>query len=219
MLRRSLACVTLLAIPLHTAQAQWPLDLCGCAEQACPPEAEIVLEFSRTFTGSYRTGEPHDVWTVDPSGSGETLEEAGIRLRIRLVCTNFTPPRPVAGLAAEEIQLFSSALCSCAGIYASQPTDADGWTEFTGTVRGGGCTDRLMLFVDGVGTAYVPIRVNSADAVPASPCAVDASDLSALAARLGVASLYTICADTNEDGSIDASELSALADVLGARCP
>jgi hypothetical protein len=66
-----------------------------------------------------------------------------------------------------------------------------------------------------------PVRTNSPDHVPASPCHVDAGDISALASRLGNADRYSICFDYNETGppTINAGDLSFFAHVLGAACP
>jgi hypothetical protein len=47
---------------------------------------------------------------------------------------------------------------------------------------------------------------------------VDAGDLSALSARLGIPANYGICFDWNEDGAVDAADLSAFAAVLGVGC-
>ena len=189
-------------------------------DDGCGMSAEVILDFSRHFTGSYRTGEPYDVLTIHPDGSGDSLEDTGITLRVRPLCECGGPPRPIPGLAADQILLYSSDTCGCeiAVMQASQPTDAEGWTEFHGTMVGGGCSESLLLFVDGFGVEVIPIRINSPDALPASPCAVDAGDLSALAARLGIPARYSICSDFNEDGAVDAADLSTLAAVLGTAC-
>jgi len=190
----------------------------GCFWQ-CDVGADVELTFARWFTGTYRPGEPYDVVTIDPAGTGETLDDVGISLRLRLFCDCFgTDTGPVAGLAAEEIVLFNNQLVGGNFFTASTPTDSLGWTEFHGTMRGGGCAQDLMLLVDGCVVTRIPIKVNSPDAATASPCAVDAGDLSALAARLGIPANYSICFDWNEDGAVDAGDVSAFAAVLGTTC-
>jgi hypothetical protein len=59
------------------------------------------------------------------------------------------------------------------------------------------------------------LRINSPDAGVTSPCAVDLSDLSALAERMGYPSLYDFCFDYNDDGAIDAGDLALFASALG----
>jgi hypothetical protein len=83
------------------------------------PAAEVELSFERTFTGSYRPGEPHDVMTIDPAGTGDTFDSAGIHLRVRLYC-EFSG-QPVVG---ELAVLFSSSLVGNMQFYASMLTDS-----------------------------------------------------------------------------------------------
>ena len=81
---RSAACaVVLLAILPSTSIAG---DGCANCFWQSPILVEVELSFARTFTGSYRPGEPHDVLTINPAGTGDTLDDAGIRLRVRLTC-------------------------------------------------------------------------------------------------------------------------------------
>ena len=191
----------------------------GCTELCGVGANPVELSFARRFAGTYRPGEPYDVLTIDPSWTGETLEDVGISLRVRLFCDCFgIDTGPLAGLPAAEIVLYSSSLALGTVLTASMPTDSEGWTEFHGTMRGGGCAQSLTLFADGMPAATIPIKINSPDALPASPCAVDAGDLSALAARLGIPANYSICSDWNEDGAVDAADVSAFASVLGAAC-
>jgi len=214
----AVALAGLIASAAH-GQVMWPPDLCGNAGGivVCFPHAELDLRFARTFTGSYRTGEPLDILTITPSGSGETLEDVGITLRMRLYCDcGDGETSTLANLPADEIVLLAST--ACAWMHPSGPTDAAGWTEFHGTLRGGGCVQSLTLFVAGTGTATIPIKLNSPDTIFASPGAVDAGDLSALVARLGIPTNYSICSDFNEDGAVDAGDLSAFAAVLGSAC-
>jgi hypothetical protein len=190
----------------------------GQAPRVCPEDILSVTEcahVSLTFSHG-------DVLTVRPDGGGETLEEAGIRLRVRIYCgsvscepTGFRTP---AGIPAEEIVLFDNRLCFCRPMTAARPTDANGETEFTGTLAAGGCADDLTLWVDGVAVARVPIRINSPDAPGASPCAVDASDLSALGERMGRPDRYSICFDYDESGGVNAGDLSYFAAAMGPYC-
>jgi hypothetical protein len=218
-MRRVLGILTVLIIlAAFTNGHALPYSECNCGVvlNCCPELGRLDLGFSRTFEGTYHHGEPYDVLTIAPNGGLETWEQVGIRLRVRLVCS--CNGLPLEGIPAQEIVLFSSSGCWCpGGNLAAQDTDADGWTEFHGTVRGGGCGQTLTLFVDGIAITTLPIRFNSPDA--GMNCHVDASDLSTLAAALGQPDRYSICLDFNESGSIDASDLSYFANARGAQCP
>ncbi len=181
------------------------------------PVATVEVQFDRRFTGSYRHGEPNNVLTILPDGTGETLSQAGIHLRVRLWCSFMgTPQQPIQGMPADQMILWASGLCVGTPLQADHATDADGYTEFSGTMAGGGCASSLTMFVYGLAVSPpIPILVNSPDTGGATPCALDASDLSALAARLGVPSRYSICSDFDESGVIDASDLSFFAAALG----
>jgi hypothetical protein len=189
---------------------------CGGDVLQCSWEAKVELGFSRTFSGTYRHGEPYDVLTIDPAGRGETLEGLGISLGFRFTCS--CAGYPLEGIPADAIVLYSHELCLCVPWTAARPTDADGRTEFHGTIRGGGCATSLDLYVDGVYMATAPIKTNSPDTRAASPCFVDNSDLMALAARMGRPSRYGICFDYNEDGAVDSSDLAFFAAALGRAC-
>lgn len=43
-----------------------------------------VVNFGRTFTGTYMPGQPYDFVTVAPNGRGETLAATGIAVQITL---------------------------------------------------------------------------------------------------------------------------------------
>lgn len=183
-----------------------------CFWQALPG-AEVTLHCNR---------QPCTL-TVSPDGRGETLEEAGITLRLRLYCDYFGDDRgPMAGVPAEEILLWmlpSSPWCACAGKIAARATDENGYTEFSGTFLAGGCVENLDLFVDGVFSTTIPLRINSPDFGVSSPCYVDAADLANLTMRLGHPERYTFCADFDESGSVDDSDLAYFAAALGRACP
>jgi len=166
------------------------------------------------------------VLTVDPSTGGETLEQEGIRLRVRLMCNPNSDPAdrsnavPAAGIPAQEIVLYSPTLSTCVYYFTpAQGTDLEGWTEFTGTIRAGGCAERLTLYWAGIALGEVPLRINSPDSGAASPGAVDAGDLAALTEHFGDAARYSICFDYNEDGAIDAGDVARFAQSLGGACP
>ena len=186
--------------------------------------AEIDLTFDRTYTGNYRPGEPYDYITINPAGTGETFEDMGITLRIRLLCVSTGTPldqgQPIVGLPPDQIVLFSRSLCTCDWINPDRETDTDGWTEFSGTIAGGGCAEGLDLFVEGVFVDTIPVNINSTDVGITSPCHTDASDLVELAAKLGVPEEWSICFDYNESGppTIGASDLAFFASILGANC-
>ena len=61
-------------------------DSTAVADHDICVQAETVVSFDRVYTGSYRNGEPYDYLTIQPDGGGETLEEAGINIRVRLHC-------------------------------------------------------------------------------------------------------------------------------------
>ena len=196
-------------VPASVAQAAEPVTpppgiQCSYCETGIPL-GEFVLESSGPA-----------VLTVDPSGAGETLEQEGIRLRVRIGCDGV----PAAGAPGAEIVLWNPSLAWCTTPFmAAQATDADGWTEFTGTIRAGGCAERLILFADGIRMAEIPLRINSPDTGTASPGAVDAGDLPALAERIGEPARYSFCFDYNEDGAIDAGDVARFAQSLGGHCP
>jgi len=186
------------------------------AQIVCPDSMSATVTFSRTFSGIYRPGEPYDVVTISPDGSGETFASLGITIGVRLRDCNGVP---LVGIPAQEIVLFNSAMCICpGGNIADAPTDLEGRTTFSGSLAASGCVNSIAVFADGVFVATLPIKFNSADALPASPCAVDASDFSALASKIGSEvgeAPYSICQDFNEDGYIDASDVSYFASARG----
>ena len=188
--------------------------------------ADIVCPDSSYVTVQYATAK--DRVTISPNGNGETFASNGITVKVYLKNCNGAP---LAGVPAQEIVVFSGALCICpGGNIADAATDLNGATSFSGTIRGGGCAPGLSYFADGVGinqravpsltppAVLTQVKTNSQDALPASPCFVDAGDLGALASRLGVPANYTICSDWNEDGAIDASDVGSFASQLGAAC-
>lgn len=187
----------------------------AAADLPCPDNSLATVTFSQVFTGTYRTGEPRDILTIGPDGGIETLASNGIRIDVYArTCAG----APLAGLPRQEIVLFNSALCFCpGGNFADADTDVNGHTTFTGALRAGGCAENLTVFVSGVAVATLPVRTNSPDQVPASPCEVDASDLSGLAAHRG--STTSICFDWNEDGITDSSDIAYFATLRGSACP
>ena len=211
-------CATLLALLPSVSSAKNQ----GYCFDACSPAAEVQLTFANTFTGTYRTGEPFDVVTIDPAGTSEALDDVGISLRVRLYCDCFGQDYgPLAGLPPDVILLFANSLHPAASWFASTATDAEGWTEFHATMTGGGCAQSLDLYADGMYVTTLHIQVNSPDATPTTydgSCAVDAGDIAALAARLGNPAAYSMCFDWNEDGAVDAGDVAALSAVLGAQC-
>jgi len=198
-----------LAVPMHVLRA-------GIV---CPESTIVSVTFDCTFTGLYQPGQPYDRLTIMPDGSGETLAAAGIHISVRV---HDCGGHPVVGLPASSIVLYTSALCICSGgNIADGPTDAEGRTTFSGTIRGGGCAENLTVFVDGTAVANLSVRTNSPDRGPfASPCSVDAGDdgfFAKLGLRVGESG-YTICYDYNEDGAIDLHDLIVFGAPLGAHC-
>lgn len=181
------------------------------------PDVELDVRFTRVYTGNYNTGQPYDYVTISPDGNGETLADMGITIRFRLKC--HSTGWPIVQIPADRMILFNNALCMCSYLTADRPTDADGWTEFTGTIAGGGCAQGLDLYVDGIFMASIPVNINSTDSGTASPCQTDAGDIGLLASKLGDPGAWDICFDYNESGQpIDAGDLAFLASHLGAAC-
>jgi len=187
----------------------------------CHPEPDssfVLVTFDKTYMGNYRPGEPYDYVTIAADGQGETFAESGISITLFLRTSD---GRNCVGIPAQEIQLYSPDLCICpGGSIADRPTDLNGMTSFSGTIAGGGCTEMLSIYFNGVRIGTTGVKINSTDTGLASPCATDAGDFSALAARLGRPEQWSICFDYNESGppTIDAGDLSYFAAVLGAGC-
>lgn len=213
--RSDLVNLAVVCVAVCIARAAW-------ADIVCPDSSYCTVSFSKTYTGSYRTGQPYDYVTISPDGGGETFAGTGITIE---VCLRNCLGMPLVGVPRQEIVLYHPALCICpGGNIADAATDINGCTSFSGTIAGGGCIPSgsgLDVFADGVWLCELPVKVNSADAVPASPCFVDASDIAALATVLGKQvgqAGYTICRDLNESGRIDAGDVAYLASQLGDDC-
>jgi len=180
----------------------------AAADIVCADSSYCIVTFGTT----------KDRVTIAPNGAGETF--AGTQITIQVYLRNCAGAA-LAGVPAQEVVIFNSNLCICpGGNIADAATDLNGRTTFSGTIRGGGCVESLSIFADGVGICTTSVKTNSPDHVPASPCAVDAGDLSAFAARLGIPAQYNICFDYNESGgpTIDAGDLSFFASLLGSAC-
>lgn len=182
-----------------------------------PAFAMIDPDSSRVTVTYTRPGPPVRYLTISPGAHGETLASIGITITVTL---KNALGQPQIGEPAEAVVLYNPALCLCpGGNIADAPTDRDGQTMITGTVRGGGCASFLRVFAAGVPIGPVlAIGINSTDIGQVSPCFVDAGDLADLTTRLGVPSNYTICSDFNEDGVIDAGDIAYFAAHLGAAC-
>jgi hypothetical protein len=190
---------------------------CG-PDIACPPDVQVEVTFDRVYEGNYNNGQPYDYVTISPGGNGETFADMGIRIRFRITCP--TTGWPITQIPAGEMLLFSNTLCLCTIPTAAYATDADGWSEFSGTIAGGGCAQGLDFYFDGMYMASIPVNINSTDAVVATPCATDAGDIGVLATKLGNPAAWDICSDFNESGPpIDAGDIAFLASMLGSACP
>ncbi len=202
------------SFPLAVALIGWAVPAMGIV---CADSSYATVLFSRVFTGAYRTGQPYDVVTIDPSG-GETFAAAGIGIQVYLKNCNGAP---LAGVPAQEIVLFNSFLCMCpGGNIADAPTDLNGRTQFTGALRAGGCANGLSVLAEGVLIANLPIRTNGCDTFPAN-CDVDSEEFGRFAhkfpSQVGQPN-YSICSDYTKDGYIDSSDLALLASRLGGMC-
>lgn len=179
--------------------------------QVCQATSSCTATFSSGQTGL----------TIAPNGGIETFAGNGITIDVYLKDCNGTA---LVGVPAAEISLYlnTEQYCICpGGNLADAATDSFGHTRFTGTIRGGGCAQSLSVYADGVFIGTLPVKINSPDHVPASPCHVDAADLSSLAGVLGNSLLYSFCYDYNETGppTINAGDLSYFAALLGVECP
>jgi hypothetical protein len=186
----------------------------AAADIVCPDSSYTTVTFATTKNRV----------TIAPAGSAsqgnETLLSNGITIHVYLKNCNGAP---LVGVPPQEVVVYNAALCLCpGGNIADAATDASGHTTFTGFIRGGGCVENLTVYADGViiGGNPITVKTNSPDAPPASPCAVDASDLAALATKLGNPAQYNICFDYNESGppTIDAGDLAFFASALGTSC-
>ncbi len=173
----------------------------GRADIVCPDSSYVQVDYACTFTGSYRTGEPKDVITVSPDGSGETFAENGISIRVYL---RNCQGEPVVGVPKESIALTSYPwLCVCpGGNLADAPTDTRGMTTFSGTLKVVGCTWSLDLEVEGMKIATVPVKTNSPDDFFAWPCVVSGDERARFTYGFIVGG-YSFCFDFNEDGKFD----------------
>lgn len=182
-----------------------------------PAFADIVCADSSYCTVTFTDPNKNRV-TIAPNGAGETFAGTGITIKVYLKnCSG----APLVGVPAQEVVIFNSALCICPGGNISDAaTDINGCTSFSGTIAGGGCVESLTIFADGVGICTIPVKTNSPDHLPASPCNVDAADISGLAFVLGRSDRYDVCKDYNESGppTINAGDLSFFASLLGAAC-
>src|SRR5262245_9338481 len=181
--------------------------------------ADIVCPDSSYCTVTFTNPAKNRI-TIGPS-RGDTFAGAGITIRVFLKnCQG----QPLVGVPLQEIVLFNSGLCICpGGNVADAATDLNGMTTFSGSIHGGGCVESFQVFADGVGICSIPVKTNSWDALPSSPCFVDAGDLAALSPRLGSSAIppvgmYSICFDWNEDGFIDAGDVASFASPLGQSC-
>ena len=59
---------------------------CGSAfsDVVCADSSYVEVDYACVYTGTYQNGRPLDVVTVSPDGSGETLMQNGILIRVYL---------------------------------------------------------------------------------------------------------------------------------------
>ena len=215
----------------------------AAADVVCADSSYCEVVFNRTYNRfSQFVGQPYDYVTVHPDGSGESFANAdglnqGDRLldiEIRVYVRNCSG-EPLVGMPAQQVQLFSNALCICPGGADSDAgTDANGCARFTGTLRAGGCATSIDVYADGVFICTLmdsngrTVKFNSGDQAHnlTSPCYTDASDLAGFArafTQLASGSSDVgphVCFDYNEGGSlnIDTGDLASFASLLGRAC-
>jgi hypothetical protein len=201
MLKKSLVVTLVAAVATCLAGSAY-------ADVVCADSSYCVVQFSTT----------KDRVTIAPNGAGETFASTGITIR---VYAKNCDGAPLVGIPAGEITIYNGALCICpGGNVADAATDINGCTTFSGTINGGGCVESLDIFIDGTFICSTTVKTNSPDHLPASPCNVDAADVSGLAFVLGRSDRYDICKDYNESGppTVNAGDLSFFASLLGAAC-
>lgn len=208
------------------------------ADVVCQDSSYCEVVFNRTYPPeSQFSGQPYDYVTVAPNGAGETFTEAnGIPdgdgladIEIRVYLRNCSG-EPLQGIPAQQVQLFSNALCICPGGADSDlGTDDQGIATFTGSLSAGGCASSIDVYADGVFICTLQdngartVKINSTDQAHTltSPCFTDASDLAGFASVFGTPASNpgNVCFDYNERGvNIDASDLAGFASQLGAAC-
>ena len=194
------------------AAATAGLPLGSAADIVCADSSYCVATFANPA---------RDRILINPGWVGNTFANAGITIHVFL---RNCQGQPLVGVPAAVVQLTSPGLCICpGGNLADAATDAAGHAQFTGTINAGGCVESLDVVADGVAIGSVPVKTNSHDILPASPCHIDAGDLAAVARALGSNRVsnpanYTICIDYNQDGFIDASDVANSPFGLSAAC-
>jgi hypothetical protein len=211
----------------------------AAADVVCQDSSYCEVQFNRTYPGTSQfSGLPYDYLTVAPDGQGETFTEANgvndgdalLDIEVRVYLRN-CQGTPLEGIPAQQIQLFSGALCICPGGADSDAggTDDQGCATFTGSLSAGGCAGSIDVYADGLFICTLmdsngrTVKINSTDQAHTltSPCFTDASDLAGFAAVFTEAAgdPGNVCFDYNErDGFIDASDLAGFASALGAAC-
>ncbi len=209
-----------------TALATTMLGATTNAAMAAAPSAatsSVTATFAQTYTGCYMTGQPKRHVTIAPGGA-ETLASAGITID---VVVRDAAGNPCVGIPASDIYVDHPNVTWCAGgNTADAPTDANGFTSFSGYLCGGGCADQLTVYVGNLALGVVDVAINSPDFahLGTSPGFIDAADLAFFASVFPASTCgagfgtYSICYDFNEDGSVDASDWAFFAAYFARSC-
>lgn len=156
---------------------------------------------------------------ICPDGDGETLAEVGAIIEIRIVDP---AGYPISGIPGADFWLDAcyDGLVLCYGSQSSSAdlaTDADGRTTISGTIAAGGCSDGLVVWVQGIPLVGGPscdspqclaIEVRSVDIT--GDLVVDLLDLTRFAYSYLNAN-FEPCHDLNFDDAVDLLDLTVLA--------
>ncbi|MFH1843923.1 MAG: hypothetical protein ABIF77_12025 [bacterium] len=169
------------------------------------------------------------VFTV-PDGSGDPLTEAfawgGSRMDATVTVELWSwSGYPLEGFPPEDLWLDTTrgslTLCQPNGSMADGPTDANGVTTFSGSLRAGGATDPALEFtrvvVNGDPCSLYPVDIQFNSPDLNGNGVVNLTDVILFTGHFFGA--YNYAADYFWDGQINLSDLAKMAPAFGALCP
>jgi hypothetical protein len=165
---------------------------------------------------------------VCPAGDGENLSNKNCTIHLTVIDYQ---NNPVPGIPAEDIWLVGGEAdwyhCGQPSrtIDADAPTDANGYTTISGTLKGSGCTDQLYVVVQScrVDDCVIPgyyaldIKVRSPDLDLNGT--IDIVDMSIFMSHYyPIGNPYDKCSDFNDDGIVDIIDFSIFAEHYQHSC-
>lgn len=164
---------------------------------------------------------PEGVIFITPGGNGPSLAAQGMILEVEMVECNGEIPPTVPGDIT--LQPPDGTVQFCGPVVADSPLDAEGRTQFSGVLAGGG-----SLLADGDHQLWTHVYLFgtyttvSGDVSFVSPdlngdLRVDLGDV-AMFGMLFIEPGYDFRADLNRDGNIDFADIANLAIHFGERC-